>query len=265
MNRNKKSKYNSTNIVRQKFYITRGIYKGLQLFLESNATTRPTKALVKKSFFDTMQNSIKHRVFVECFAGSGQVGFEALSMGAKKLLLFEYDAHAYDNLSSNVTIFKEKSKSYKIQQSSINHSLMDSKILQENIYSYNIDFFSSLPILNSHLKESKKSFNQNDKMNNFITKNDIISRDFALNVQESMQDDKFVLYLDPPFNCREGFCNIYTKITNFIESFNKDLLEQVDCIIIEKRSDAIVSCNLSIFSLAKISKFGKTSLVYFKK
>lgn len=268
MKQQKKSKSNLSNS-KQKFAITRGIYKGLSLFLESNAVTRPTKSLVKKSFFDTMQDDIQHKIFVECFAGSGQMGFEALSMGAKKALFFEYNNHAYENLNANITIFKQKALPYLTQLHEKNHTLisdtLDSEILQHSIYSYHADFFSSLPTLNLHIEKSKKSLIEDEKISNFSAKNAIITRTFPLGMQQIMCNNRFILYLDPPFSCRNGFYDIYIKIANFIESFNKDLLEQVDFIIIEKMSDVDIAKNLSIFSLAKISKFGKTSLAYFTK
>ena len=101
----------------------------MRLALESNATTRPTKALVKKSFLDSMQWELRNCVFIECFAGSAQMGFEALSMGASGALFFEIDSKSFMLLSKNIETFRLK---------------VDSNIF---IKYYNIDFFDSLDIL----------------------------------------------------------------------------------------------------------------------
>ena len=45
--------------------------------------TRPTMDIVKESLFATIQNNIKNSVVLDLFAGSGQLGIEAISNGAK--------------------------------------------------------------------------------------------------------------------------------------------------------------------------------------
>lgn len=248
---------NRHHIVNQKFMITRGIYKGTSLFLNSDNTTRPTKALVKKSFFDVMQGQMSDKIFIECFAGSGQMGFESLSNGAKKVIFFEKDMSAFANLTNNIRLFDT------MLQSRIQHIKdINNQDLYIPIESYCMDFFSSLPLLESLANpESSKPRN---KKTDFGVKNGIMSKPFSLNHYRN-NHAKIILYLDPPFSCRDGFHDIYTKIVNFIQSFSESLLQKVDVIVIEKMSIAEIDNKLGPFCLNKISKFGKTSLVYFKK
>ena len=49
---------------------------------------RPTTDRVKESLFNILQFGIEGRRFLDLFAGSGQIGLEALSRGAGKLYLW---------------------------------------------------------------------------------------------------------------------------------------------------------------------------------
>jgi len=64
--------------------IVAGRFKNKVLKLPSKTTTRSSKAIVLESFFNTVQFDIIDATFVELFSGSGSVGLEALSRGAKK-------------------------------------------------------------------------------------------------------------------------------------------------------------------------------------
>lgn len=251
------------------FNISRGKFKGLRLNLESNQTTRPTKCIVKKSFFDTMQDSINNKIFIECFAGSGQMGFEALSMGAKKAIFFELDSNAYKNLASNINIFIQKTSKYynNILESKLDSNIQKLQNLKQNtnidsiknniIESFNIDFFQSLHILESLAQNitNIETLKIQTKNTESKTKNDIIS---------TLQNKKILLYLDPPFLVRQGFCDIYDRIITFIESFSKNLQDSIDSIVIEMQSGINIASKIRDFECYKVSKFGKTSLVYYK-
>lgn len=59
-----------------------GKYKGIVLNGFNIDGTRPTMARVKESVFGSIQNKLKGSVVLDLFAGSGQLGIEALSNGA---------------------------------------------------------------------------------------------------------------------------------------------------------------------------------------
>jgi 16S rRNA (guanine(966)-N(2))-methyltransferase RsmD len=81
--------------------IAGGKFKGKKLLLPSHETTRSTKAILKSSFFNTIQFDIEDTYFVEAFAGSGSMGLEALSRGAKKVYFVERDKAAFNILTKN--------------------------------------------------------------------------------------------------------------------------------------------------------------------
>lgn len=82
--------------------IISGQYKGKTLQLPSKETTRSSKGIVLESFFNTIQFEIIDATFVELFAGSGSIGLEALSRGAKKVFFMEKDRAALKILHQNI-------------------------------------------------------------------------------------------------------------------------------------------------------------------
>lgn len=78
-----------------------GKYKGKKLLLPSLESTRSTKSILKGSFFDTFQYEIIDQPFVEVFGGSGSMGLEALSRGAKHAYFIEKDKEAFRVLEKN--------------------------------------------------------------------------------------------------------------------------------------------------------------------
>lgn len=89
--------------------ITAGKYKNKSLELPSLATTRATKSIVKGSVFDRLQFRIYDSLFVELFAGSGSMGLEALSRGAKKALFIEKDRECLKVLKKNIASIDKES------------------------------------------------------------------------------------------------------------------------------------------------------------
>ena len=82
--------------------IVSGKYKGKTLLLPSKTTTRSSKSIVLESFFNTIQFEIIDAVFVEVFSGSGSIGLEALSRGAKEIIFMEKDRDALVVLKKNI-------------------------------------------------------------------------------------------------------------------------------------------------------------------
>ncbi len=82
--------------------IISGKYKGKTLKLPSMSTTRSSKSIVLESFFNTLQFDIIDANFVELFSGSGSVGLEALSRGAKQIFFMERDRDALKVLQENI-------------------------------------------------------------------------------------------------------------------------------------------------------------------
>jgi 16S rRNA (guanine(966)-N(2))-methyltransferase RsmD len=82
--------------------IISGKFKGRVLKLPSKVTTRSSKSIVLESFFNTLQFEIIDANFVEVFSGSGSIGLEALSRGAKNIIFMEQDRDALKVLKENI-------------------------------------------------------------------------------------------------------------------------------------------------------------------
>ena len=66
-----------------------GKYKGRKLDGFDIDGTRPTMDRVKESLFAIIQNYISESIVLDLFAGSGNLGIEALSEGAKYAYLVD--------------------------------------------------------------------------------------------------------------------------------------------------------------------------------
>lgn len=83
--------------------ITTGIYKGKILKIPNGI--RPTQGKVRKAIFDIL-GDVEGLSFLELFAGSGAVGFEAISRGAKDLTLVESNRACQRGIHANMNALK---------------------------------------------------------------------------------------------------------------------------------------------------------------
>lgn len=97
---------NNKNLTKK---IISGKFKGKTLKLPSKNTTRSSKAIVLESFFNTIQFDIVDANFVEVFSGSGSIGLEALSRGAKHIYFMEKDKEALKILKQNISQLEPES------------------------------------------------------------------------------------------------------------------------------------------------------------
>ena len=81
-----------------------GIYKGRQLKGYTLKGTRPTMDRVKESLFDILGNRVVERVCLDLFAGSGNLGIEALSRGSKFGYFVDREYMAYKTIKDNLTL-----------------------------------------------------------------------------------------------------------------------------------------------------------------
>ena len=79
-----------------------GKARGTKLYTLDSNITRPTLDRVKESVFNIIQNNIIESVFVDLFSGSGAIGLEAASRGAKKVILCEKDKNAANIIKKNI-------------------------------------------------------------------------------------------------------------------------------------------------------------------
>src|SRR4051795_11956036 len=69
---------------------------------EDDSTTRPITDRVKQSLFDVVTPLLDDAHVYDCFAGTGSMGLESLSRGARHAIFFETDRSALQRLKKNI-------------------------------------------------------------------------------------------------------------------------------------------------------------------
>ena len=82
--------------------IIAGEFRGRKLLPPDSTTTRPITDRVKQSLFDVLTPLLPDCIVYDCFAGTGSLGLEAISRGAKFAMFFEIDRPALGRLWQNV-------------------------------------------------------------------------------------------------------------------------------------------------------------------
>jgi 16S rRNA (guanine966-N2)-methyltransferase len=70
--------------------------------LTGTEVTRPTADRTKESLFNILAPKVHGALVIDLFAGSGALGIEALSRGAKKVVFVESNPRAFEALTENI-------------------------------------------------------------------------------------------------------------------------------------------------------------------
>jgi 16S rRNA (guanine(966)-N(2))-methyltransferase RsmD len=184
--------------------IIAGEHKGKILELPGLDVTRSSKSILKESFFNVLQFDIIDTLFIEAFGGSGSIGLEAISRGAKEAYFCEIDRKSYKILNNNCKLIDESKTT----------TLLG-------------DTFEKIPSILDQLKN---------------------------------RDDDIILYIDPPFDFREGMTDIYNKSFKMVEEITN---ENVILVTFEHMTGLEMPETLGKFQKYKTKKFGKSSLTYY--
>lgn len=92
-----------------------GSARGKRLAAPEGSDTRPTPDRVKEGFFSAIQFDIEGRRVLDLFAGSGQLGIEALSRGAQSAVFVDASQGSVNLIKKNLETcgFTEKAKVYR--------------------------------------------------------------------------------------------------------------------------------------------------------
>ena len=104
-----------------------GTAKGRRLDTLNGTDVRPTTDMVKEAVFSAIQFDIEGRSFLDLFAGSGQMGIEAISRGAESAVFVDTNNEAISVIKGNLskTGFTDKAKVIKGEYSSFLASTND--------------------------------------------------------------------------------------------------------------------------------------------
>lgn len=79
-----------------------GTAKGMKLAAPAGNDTRPTSDMAKEAVFSIIQFEVAGAVVLDLFAGSGQMGIEALSRGASRAVLVDSARDAFACIRENL-------------------------------------------------------------------------------------------------------------------------------------------------------------------
>ena len=87
-----------------------GIARSVPLISVDGLETRPTTDRIKETLFNMLQSKIEGSHFLDLFAGSGQIGIEALSRGAADCVFVEKAKGSSDCIRANLKKTKLEEK-----------------------------------------------------------------------------------------------------------------------------------------------------------
>lgn len=134
-----------------------GTARGRRLETLEGEDVRPTTERIKEAIFSIIQFQIQERTFLDLFAGSGQMGIEAISRGAKC-------AYFVDNSKKSLDVVRKNLKTVKFEQSAKVFAMDFQSFLSMNTTAFDIAFLDppystgvlqqALPLVAEHMNET---------------------------------------------------------------------------------------------------------------
>jgi 16S rRNA (guanine966-N2)-methyltransferase len=95
-----------------------GLYRSRKLRTVAGLNVRPTPDRLREALFNVLSPRIEGAVFLDAYAGSGAVGIEALSRGAKHVILIERRADALAVIRENLHVLNAADRATVVRGSS---------------------------------------------------------------------------------------------------------------------------------------------------
>lgn len=94
-----------------KLRIISGALGSRKIKTSKNANLKPTPEKLREKLFSWLKSDIKNSLCLDLFAGSGSLGIEAISNGAKSCTFIEQNPSLYKNLKDNISSLNVEDKS----------------------------------------------------------------------------------------------------------------------------------------------------------
>jgi len=82
--------------------IISGTYRGFRWKTLKSGNLRPTSDQLRETLFDVLGSQLEGSTFLDAYAGSGAVGLEALSRGAREVVFIEHHRRAAELIRRNL-------------------------------------------------------------------------------------------------------------------------------------------------------------------
>ena len=171
-----------------------GKLKGRKIIGYDIEGTRPTMDRVKESVFAMIQDYLSDSIVLDLFSGSGNLGIEAISNGAKTVYFNDFNKHCIKVINENIECFNIKNNAI-VTNLDYKEAL---KYYQKNNLKFNIIFLD--PPYKEHIINEILEFvlKNNLLINNGLIvcevnqKEEYISKDLIL-LKEKKYGDKMIL------------------------------------------------------------------------
>lgn len=90
--------------------LTGGEFRGRSILTPPSFDTRPTQAKLRQALFNSLQVFIPEARVLELFAGSGALGFEAISRGAESVVFVEQSRSVVKLIEKNANSLEVKDR-----------------------------------------------------------------------------------------------------------------------------------------------------------
>lgn len=99
-----------------------GMYKGTKIPYKPSKFLRPTENRVRETLFNWLMYDVEGSICLDMFSGTGALGLEALSRGAKKVIFLEKNRDLYERLKTVIEKLSLSERAKVIHADSIMYS-----------------------------------------------------------------------------------------------------------------------------------------------
>lgn len=147
---------------------------------------RPTQNMVRKALFDLIGQDLEGLSFVDLFAGSGAMGFEAISRGANEVYFVEANPEVVKVLENNISLLNINTYGKAVTRIEVFNadSFASIKVLERQKKKFDL-VFADPPYIGDLAKKTLKTLNGHDIVhaNSFIIiqhdKKEILPEEFG--------------------------------------------------------------------------------------
>ncbi|MDI3244818.1 16S rRNA (guanine(966)-N(2))-methyltransferase RsmD [Pseudoalteromonas agarivorans] len=178
-----------------------GQFRGRKLPVKNVDGLRPTTDRIKETVFNWLMQDTRDATVLDCFAGSGGLGFEALSRFAKSTTFIELDASAAKQIEQNISTLK-------LENAQVKHTNSLSYLEQKNTNSpFNLVFVD--PPFRKNLAQSSCDLLEN---NQWLSEDALIYVEVETELSSFSQPDNWLLIKEK--KAGQVFCRLYQRQPN---------------------------------------------------
>ena len=178
-----------------------GQFRGRKLPVKNVEGLRPTTDRIKETVFNWLMQDTRDATVLDCFAGYGGLGFEALSRFAKSTTFIELDASAAKQIEQNISTLK-------LENAQVKHTNSLSYLEQKNTNSpFNLVFVD--PPFRKNLAQSSCDLLEN---NQWLSESALIYVEVETELSSFSQPDNWLLIKEK--KAGQVFCRLYQRQPN---------------------------------------------------